>query len=81
MPKHLEKHFPEWQEKIGHLFCVDPDFRAVCNEYEATAKALAFWVWLSKMAMTQIQQQKAECKALLRELETEIRMTLDAPQR
>lgn len=78
MPKHLEKRFPQWREEIDCLLQSDPDFRAVCREYEETANALAFWVRLSQQAARQIARQKAECKELLRELEAEIRMTLES---
>lgn len=84
MPKHLEKRFPHWQEKIGDLFQADADFRALCREYEETSKTLDFWIRLSKQALRQIDRQKLGCEELLRELETEIRMALEEqnqPQR
>lgn len=77
MPKHLAKRFPQWQEKIEHLLRSDPDFRALCLEYEETAKALAFCTQLSKLSLRQIERQKAECKELLQELQTEVRLTLE----
>lgn len=77
MPKHLAKHFPQWQERIEQLLRSDPDFRAVCQEYEEAAKALAFWIQLSQLSLRQIERQKAECKELMQELEAEIRMTLE----
>lgn len=76
MLKHFEKHFPQWQEQMERLSTEDPDFRALCGEYEETAKTLAFWVWLSRLPARQIDRQKHESKELLRELETEILMTL-----
>lgn len=81
MLKPLEKRFPHWQAVIKRLRQSDPDFRAVCREYEETAKALDFWVRLSKQAMRQIDRQKLACKELLQELETEIRMTLEQQEK
>ena len=61
---------------MERLSTEDPDFRALCGEYEETAKTLAFWVWLSRLPARQINRQKHEHKELLQELETEILMTL-----
>lgn len=77
MLKSLEQRFPEWQTVIKRLRQVDPDFRAVCQEYEETARALAFWIRLSKLSLREIKRQKAACQELLHELETDIRMMLE----
>ena len=74
---HLAKRFPQWQAKIEQMFHDDPDFQALCREYEETARTLAFWDQLSRLPMKQIARQKLDCKEFLQELETDILMILE----
>jgi hypothetical protein len=76
MLKHLKKRLPECGERMEWLFKANPDFRALCVDYEEAAKTLAFWQLLSKLPTKQIDRQISDHKELLQELETEIRMTL-----
>ena len=78
MLKHLERRFPQWQVIIEQLFNNDPDFRALCNNYEETAKTLAFWIRLSRLPAKLIDREKHDCKAFLQELETDIILTLQS---
>lgn len=74
---HLKKRFPQWREKIEQLSGDDPDFRALCREYEETARTLAFWIRLTRLPLHLIDRQKQDCKEVLREMETEILLMLD----
>lgn len=64
------------QEEIERLFNDDPDFRALCNNYEETARTLKFWIKLSQSSAKLIDREKHDCKEYLLELETDILMTL-----
>lgn len=58
------------------LFKANPDFKALCTDYEEAAKTLAFWLNLSRLPARRIDRQISDCRELLQELETEIRLTL-----
>lgn len=77
MLRYLEKRFPQQRKNIEELFGDDPDFRALCREYEETAQMLAFWIRLSRLPLTQINRQNQDCKEALREMETEILLMLN----
>ena len=77
MLTHVLKRFPQWREKIEQLFCDDPDFRALCCEYEETTRTLAFWIQLERLPHKRIDQQKQDCQEALQEMETDILFMLD----
>lgn len=77
MLTHLVKRFPQRREKIEQLFGDDPDFRALCREYEETTRMLAFWIRLARLPLKQLDRQKQDCKEVLQEMEIEILLTID----
>ena len=63
------KRFPEKSGSLALLIAEDPEFRAVCEDYDACAEALRYWAGSDEPeAPTRIN----EYNTLARELEEEI---------
>jgi len=81
MLEHLKKRFPEQQQNIEDLYIEDlykenSDFRALCMDYEEAVKTLSFWRRLVRLPIRKIKREISDCREFMRELETEILMTL-----
>lgn len=63
------KRFPEKSHALTLLMAEDPEFLAICEDYEACVAALSYWTQSSEPeAVTRID----EYNTLVRELEEEI---------
>jgi len=69
------KRFPEKSGSLALLIAEDPEFLALCEDYEACVKALRYWVDSNEPeAATRIN----EYNSLVRELEEEIVRVVEA---
>lgn len=67
------RRFSEREFEINRRYARDPEFRAICEDYAAATRALAYWVK---------DPSKAEdYRRLIKELEDEILAHLTGPQR
>lgn len=67
------RRFSGHEFEIRRLYSHDPEFRAICEDYAAATRALAFW---------EKDRSKAEdYRELIRELEEEVFAHLADPQR
>ena len=62
-------HFPENREMIRRLFVINPDFQALCEDFNQCLKALNYW---SKTDRTDAPGRRQEYLELKNELELEI---------
>jgi hypothetical protein len=73
-PRHILEQFPEKSHIIFHLVEEDPEFFALCEDYDICVNALRYWEQSKKPeAKTRIN----EYRTLAREIEEEIRAALE----
>jgi len=66
---HICKRFPEKRETIALLILEDPEFRAMCEDYEDCFQACRYW-GLSEEPEAETRVQ--EYRTIIEELENEI---------
>jgi len=66
---HIRKRFPEKSEIITLLVAEDPEFRAICEDYDDCVHACRYWAQ-SKEPEAEIRVN--EYRTLIQELENEI---------
>ena len=73
--RHIRERFPDKKHSIDLLMAEDPEFLALCEDYDACVEALRYWA-KSKEPETKIRVN--EYRALVRELHEEIAQALEA---
>ena len=68
------KKFPEHKAVIQRLFRSNDEFLTLCDDYRMCKEALAYW---NISASNQAPSRADEYQSLLKELETEILMSLN----
>ncbi len=43
MERHIRERFPEKKHRIDRLMANDPEFLALCEDYDTCVKALEYW--------------------------------------
>ena len=68
----LARRFPQYASKIRRLRARDPDFRAICDDYNDARSALKHWEAAGQA------ERAAEYREILKELEEEVLAILEA---
>ena len=66
---HIRKQFPEKNETINFLMAKDPEFRAICEDYDDCARACRYWAQSKDL---EAETRVNEYRTLIKELENEI---------
>ena len=66
---HIRKRFPEMSETIDILVAEDPEFRAICEDYDDCVNALRYWIGCKE---PEAEIRVNEYRTLINELENEI---------
>ena len=69
------EQFPEKSHSITHLMDEDPEFLALCEDYDISVKALRHW---EKSKEPEAETRVNEYRTLVQELEGEIVAALDS---
>jgi uncharacterized protein YdcH (DUF465 family) len=72
---HILKRFPADNHTIDILLTEDPEFSALCEEYNACVDALQYWVKSNKR---EAETRVTEYRTLIQELEDEIHQAFTA---
>ena len=72
---HIRRRFPEKSETLALLMAEDPEFRAICEDYDDCVHACRYWAQ-SKDPDAEIRVK--EYRTLIKELENEIIEALDS---
>jgi hypothetical protein len=70
----LARRFPQHASNICRLRARDPDFRSICDDYDAARRALKHWEAAGQAAPERV----AEYRQMLTELEAEALAILQA---
>jgi hypothetical protein len=70
----LARRFPQHASKARRLQARDPDFRSICDDYDAAQRALRRW----EAAGQDAPERVAEYREILEELEAEALAILEA---
>jgi hypothetical protein len=74
---HIRKRFPDENDTIDLLMAHDPEFRAICEDYDACVNALRYWAE-SKEPEAEIRVK--EYRSLIEDLEEEVTQAFAALQ-
>ncbi len=66
---HIQEQFPDKSDTIALLAAEDPEFRALCEDYDDCINALRYW---EQSKETEHKTRVDEYRNLVRELEEEI---------
>ena len=72
---HIRERFPDKNHAIDLLIAENPEFRAICEDYEACINALRYW---GKSKEPEAEIRANEYRTLIRELEEEATQALAA---
>ena len=75
MAHHIRKRFPDKKESIDRLMAEDPEFLALCEDYDICVNALQHW---TKSRNPEAEIRVNEYRTLAKELEIEILQDLKA---
>jgi hypothetical protein len=75
---HIRERFPDKKYSIDLLMAEDPEFLALCQDYDICVDALRYW---AKSKEPEAKTRVHEYRALIQELEDEINQALVAMQR
>ena len=66
---HIRKRFPEKSETIALLMAENPEFRAICEDYDDCFHAWQYW---TQSKEPEAESRVNEYRTLIKELENEI---------
>ena len=66
---HIREQFPDKTHAIDLLMAQDPEFRAMCEDYDACVDALQYW---AKSKAPEAEMRVNEYRTLTRELQEEV---------
>ena len=69
-PRHILEQFPEKNHTIAHLIAEDPEFLALCEDYDICVNALRYWEGSRE---PEAETRVNEYRTLAREMEEEIK--------
>jgi len=73
--RHIREQFSDKKPSIDLLMAEDPEFLALCEDYDACVNALRYW---AKSEAPEAKTRVNEYRALVRELEEEVTQFLAA---
>jgi Na+/phosphate symporter len=73
--RHIREQFSDKKPSIDLLMAEDPEFLALCEDYDACVDALRYW---AKSEAPEAKTRVNEYRALVRELEEEVTQFLAA---
>ena len=74
-PHHIRERFPDKKTSIERRIAGDPEFLALCEDYDACVNALQYW---AKSKEPEAEIRVHEYRNLVQELEAELVETLAA---
>jgi hypothetical protein len=66
---HIRKRFPDENDAIDLLMAHDPEFRTICEDYDACVNALRYWI---ESKEPEAELRIKEYRSLIEELEEEV---------
>ena len=75
MARHIRKRFPDKKQSIDRLMAENPEFLAVCEDYDVCIEALQHW---EQSKEPEAKTRVNEYRTLIKELEEEISQALAA---
>ena len=72
---HIRERFPDKNHAIDLLIAENPEFRAICEDYDVCIKALRYWI---KSKDPEAEIRVNEYSTLVQELEEEVTQALSA---
>ena len=72
-PHDIRERFPDKRDSIDRLMAEDPEFLALCEEYDACVNALQYW---AKSKEPEAEIRVNEYRNLIQELEEELNTVL-----
>ena len=73
--RHIRERLPDRKHSIDFLVAENPDFRDLCEDYDACVAALGYW---TKSNEPEAETRVDEYRVLVQELEEEIIQALGA---
>ena len=73
--RHIREQFSDKKPSIDLLMAEDPEFLALCEDYDACVDALRYW---AKSEAPEVETRVNEYRALVRDLEEEVTQFLAA---
>ena len=73
--RHIQEIFPDQKDTIDLLAAQNPEFFALCEDYDACVNALQYW---TKSKAPEAETRVNEYRTLVRELQEEITQALAA---
>ena len=67
--RYIRNRFPDKKNAIDLLIAEDPEFRAICEDYDACINALRYW---AKSKEPEAEIRVNEYRTLVQELEEEV---------
>ena len=67
--RHIRERFPDKKQSLDLLMAEDPEFLAMCEDYDACVNALRYW---TRSKEPEAKTRVNEYRALVRDLEEEI---------
>jgi len=75
--RHIRERFPDRNHAIDLLIADDPEFRAICDDYDACTSALQYW---AESKEPEAETRVNEYRILIWELEEEVIQAIMARQ-
>ena len=75
MAHHIRERFPDKKQSIDRLMAEDPEFLALCDDYDVCVNAVLYW---SKSGEPEAEIRVNEYRTIARELEEEVVEALTA---
>lgn len=69
MARHIRERFPDKKQSIDRLMAEDPEFLALCEDYDICINALQYW---SKSTEPEAENRVNEYRTLAQELEEDV---------
>ena len=71
--RHIREQFPDKKQSLDLLMAEDPEFLALCEDYDACVNALRYW---TQSKEPEAKTRVNEYRVLVRDLEEEVTSTL-----
>ena len=76
-PRHIRERFPDQKRTLDHLMAQDPEFLALCEDYNACVDAFRYWI---QSEAPETKSRTDEYRTLIRELQEEIAQAISAQE-
>ena len=78
MERHIQERFPDKKQSIEQLMAEDPEFLALCEDYDVCVNALQYW---AKSRDPEAEIRINEYRTIARQIEEEVIESLLALRR